>query len=454
MGASSGSSRLVVGKTMVLTLSLLLTVALLAPHTFGVATPTQGTWAKTYGGSGLDVFHSIQQTSDGGFIAAGETGSFGGDGTWVVKLDEAGNVGWQNVYGGGCFGSSSARETSDGGFVISGATSSFPSNNTCVTRLDASGSVVWQKAYSGAGRDAATSLEITSDGGFIVAGVTTYRGGRLPDAFALRLDADGNVLWQRTYGAQGGDGFASIEPTSDGGFIAAGVTGSFGAGSFDAWVLKLDPLGNVVWQNVYGGPGTDRVLAVGQTFDGGFITAGTTSPSPLEFDTWILRLDPFGEIVWQKTYGFGEATAVQQTSDGGFIVTDQVANGGFRKLDDRGNVVWVRIYGGSRDDDLFSIQQTSDGGFVAAGFTKSFGVVGEEGTGDAWVLRVDQRGGIIGQCHQKSRSNTPVTDTNSTTTVTQAVADDVSTVVTEPVTVLTPTVATVGAQCLPNGRRP
>ncbi len=459
MVSSSGLSRLVVAKNIMLTLPLLLLpVVLLAPQTFGVTTPPQSTWAKTYGGSGLDLFHSIQQTSDGGFVAAGSTGSFGGGGGWVVKLDPSGNVVWQNVYGGGgCFGSYSARQTSDGGFIVSVETSSFPANNTCVVKLDPVGNVEWQRAYNGAGDDETFALEETTDGGFVLAGETNYRGGQARDAFLLRLDADGNVAWQKTYGGAGSDVFTSVEPTPDGGFVAAGETESFGTGGLDAWVVKVDASGNVGWQKAYGGPQTDRILSISRALDGSLVGAGGSNSfgqGPLYFDVWVIKLDLDGNLMWQKTYGASQTFSVQQTFDGDFIIAGVIGNdAGFLKLDNNGNVVWQRTYGGPQDDYVFFVQQTLDGGFVGAGLTKSFGVIGGEGSGDAWVLRLDAQGNLRGQCHQKGQSKVATANSLAQLTTTTVTGIDVITTPVVVASTVTPTSAVIGVQCLVT-RRP
>ncbi len=256
------------------------------------------TWQRTYGGAGKDAAASIQQTSDGGYIVAGETMSFGADDSdiWVLKLDASGNVTWQRTYDIVLGGASSIQQTADGGYIVAGGGYfSF-----LVLKLDASGNVAWQKIFSNRDFDAASSIQQTADGGYIVVGITAYFIPIDSDIWVLKLDASGNVTWERTYGgglAKGSSWAESIQQTSDGGYIVAGRTNSFGAGGTDIWVLKLDASGNITWERTYGGAAIDDAYAIKQTSDGGYVVAGKTeSFGAGGSDVWVLKLDANGEI--------------------------------------------------------------------------------------------------------------------------------------------------------------
>ncbi len=165
---------------------------------FLVSTAMAAEWAETYGGTGIDWAYSIQQTSDGGYVVAGSTSSFGdtyGD-VWILKLDSNGDIEWQKTYGGDDW-------------------------------------------------DLANSIRQTSDGGYVVAGRTLSFGAGYRDVWILKLDSNGDIEWQKTYGGDNGETISSIQQTSDGGYVVAGVTGSFGAGLSDFWILKLDSNGNI-----------------------------------------------------------------------------------------------------------------------------------------------------------------------------------------------------------------
>jgi len=401
-------------------------------------------WANTYGGSSDDYAYSIQQTSDGGYIVAGYTNSFGAGGTdaWVLKLDANGNVQWQKTYGGSSDDYAySIQQTSDGGYIVAGYTESFGAGyaDVWVLKLDANGNVQWQKTYGGSGWDEAYSIQRTLDGGYIVAGWTDSFGAGGTDAWVLKLDANGNVQWQKTYGGTYDDYANSIQQTSDGGYIVAGRTYSFGAGGTDVWVLKLDSSGNVQWQKTYGGTYDDYANSIQQTSDGGYIVAGVTKSFRAgNADVWVLKLDASGNVQWQKIYGYepgdfipysrnDSANSIQQTSDGGYIVAsygnfglDRTVRSKVLKLDANGNVQWHKTYGGYNYDSANSIQQTSDGGYIVAGVTKSFGA----GNADVWVLKLDSNGKIAdcsaewGSYYYMPTSTTNLSGVNSSAGVT------------------------------------
>ncbi|MBI4654591.1 MAG: hypothetical protein HY752_06310 [Nitrospirae bacterium] len=386
----------------------------------GIASAEQ--WANTYEKVGSsNSANSIQQTSDGGYIVAGLTDSFGitAD-AWVLKLDSRGNITWQKTYDRNSYDSAnSIQQTSDGGYIVAGYTS-FGADydaDVWVLKLDSSGNVTWQKTYGGADPDYANSIRQTSDGGYIVAGGTNSFGAGYTDAWVLKLDSSGNVTWQKTYGGADWDCANSIRQTSDGGYIVAGWTAGY-----DSWVLKLDSSGNVTWQKTYdGGADWDYANSIRQTSDGGYIVAGWTySFGAGNSDAWVLKLDSSGNVTWQKTYGGagGEfANSIQQTSDGGYIVAgytftsfgaDYDADVWVLKLDSSGNVTWQKTYGGVHYDYANFIQQTSDGGYIVAGETSSFGA---DYHADFLVLKLDSSGSIPG-CPLMGTYSAAVNDTS------------------------------------------
>ena len=369
------------------------------------------TWAKTYGGSNDDVATSIQKTSDGGYIVSGFN-SFSGinnSDAWVLKLNANGGVMWQTTYGGnGGDHAYAIEQTSDRGYITVGSTRSFGAGGLdfWVIKLDANGGVMWQKTYGGSENDWATSIHQTEDGGYIVSGMVDSFGAGSDDAWVIKLDANGAIVWQKTYGGNNADWINAIQQTSDGGYIAAGWTASYSAGNYDVWVLRLDTNGAVVWQKTYGGRSGDFANSVQLTSDGGYIVAGyTASFGAGNFDIWVLRLDSSGAAIWQKTYGGiadDRANSVQQTSDGGYIVAGYTSSFGagnsdvwVLKLDSNGEVEWQKTYGGSGNEYAYSIQQTSDSGYIVAGYTFSFGA----GGADVWVLKLDSYGEILTSCN-------------------------------------------------------
>jgi uncharacterized delta-60 repeat protein len=370
--------------------------------------PAQITWSKTYGGTGWDGAQSVQETSDGGYIVAGFTLSYGagaGD-FWLVKTNSSGNRQWNRTYGGTSDDEAySVKQTSDGGYIVAGYTDSFGagSYDFWLVKTDSSGNQQWNKTFGGTYEDEANSVQQTSDGGYIVAGYTDSLGAGAGDFWLVKTDSSGNQQWNRTYGGTSGDEAYSVQQTSDGGYILAGYTSSFGAGEEDFWLVKTDSVGNQQWNKTYGGTGDDEAYSVQQTSDGGYVLAGYTSSFGAGwYDFWLVKTNSSGSQQWNKTYGgTGDemAYSVQQTSDGGYIMAGHTKpsqagrwNFWLVKTDTSGNQQWNKSYGGSSDSEAYSVQQTSDGGYIVAGYID----LGGDHIIDFWLLKTDGSGNIGG----------------------------------------------------------
>jgi hypothetical protein len=367
-------------------------------------------FAKTYGGTSDDMARFVQQTSDGGYIVVGETNSFGEFelAIFLIKTDAKGNVQWAKTYEVMDFEYAySVQQTSDGGYIVAGLTTHFRGNlDILLIKTDANGNVIWAKTYEGTDYDYVSSVQQTSDGGYIVTGLTGSFGAGESDIFLIKTDAKGNIQWAKTYGGTSYDEAFSVQQTSDGGYIVAGLTRSFGAVGDDIFLIKTDAKGNIQWAKTYGGKGSERASSVRQTADGGYIVAGyTDSFGAGEKDIFLIKTDANGNIIWAKTYG-GEfddkASSVQQTSDGGYIVagyTGSFGDGDWNifliKTDAKGNIQWAKTYGETDtiDREAYSVQQTSDGGYILAGTTISFGA----GERDIFLIKTDAKGNI-GSC--------------------------------------------------------
>jgi ribosomal protein S11 len=413
-------------------------------------------FAKTYGGTSYDYAFSVQQTSDGGYILAGRTYSFGAGSAdiFLIKTYANGNIIWAKTYGGTYYdGASSVQQTSDGGYIVAGLTYSFGagSSDIFLIKTDASGNIIWAKTYGGTGyyEDEAYSVQQTSDGGYIVAGRTASFGVDSGDIFLIKTDASGNVIWAKTYGGTSYNWTSSVQQTSDGGYIVAGRTRSFGAGYYDAFLVKTNANGNIQWAKTYGGIYYDDASSVQQTSDGGYIVAGWTSSFGVDSgDIFLIKTDASGNVIWAKTYGgtSGDgAYSVQQTSDGGYIVAGATASFGagyydafLVKTDANGNIIWAKTYGGTSYNWTSSVQQTSDGGYIVAGPTYSF----YAGTWDAFLVKTDANGNI-GSCSIVQNASPTVTTPSPTVTTPSPSVSSVSPTVysvSPTVTSLTPTV--------------
>jgi uncharacterized delta-60 repeat protein len=392
-----------VRKSLKLILILALFSFLISGCTKQSTTPsTQTVWQKTYGGSDWDWANSIQQTKDGGYIVAGGTYGAGSADIYIIKLDANGNKLWEKTFGGSNNDEAySIRQTSDGGYIVAGYTESFGAGSAdiYIIKLDANGNEKWQKSYGGSNDDWANSIQQTKDGGYIVAGGTYSFGAGGLDVYVIKLDASGDMKWYKTYGESNDDNAWSIQQTTDGGYIVAGWTKSFGEGGMDVYAIKLDANGNEKWQKSYGGSNDDWANSIQQTKDGGYIVAGGTySFGAGGLDVYVIKLDASGDMKWYKTYGESNddnAWSIQQTTDGGYIVagwTNSLGAGSYDvyviKLDANGNEKWQKSYGGSNDDWAYYIQQTNDGGYIVAGVTNSFGAGGY----DVYIIKMDSEG--------------------------------------------------------------
>ncbi len=441
-----------------LTNVLLLAILVAAMSLAMTATPSYAiayypsSWAKTYGGTESEDAFCVQQTSDGGFIVGGSTSSFGvSKDYWIIKLNSDGKIQWQRAYGGDGYDYlMSMQQTTDGGYIAAGATESpgfgAGMRDFWVLKLDDDGDIQWQNAYGGSHIDGpASAIQQTSDGGYITGGFT-YSFGEGGDLLVLKLDELGSIEWQKNYGGTGAERrVENIRQTSDGGFILTSATTSFTPGS-SVWVLKLEDDGDIQWQKVYrDGDAEDIQL----TNDGGYILLAEKNE-----DFWVLKLEDDGDIQWQKTYGgtgLDDAQPIRQTSDGGYIMGGSTTSFGVSgedfwivKLDSDGNIQWERTYGGDMDDEAISLGQTSGGGYIAAGGTESFGTEGK----DFWVLRLHEDGGI-GCClgSYLGTSNATVTDTTVTPFDTAVTAADSDATMTPTTAIVTDTSATLRKQC-------
>jgi len=296
------------------------------------------------------------------------------------------------------------RQTTDGGFVVAGAiTVSGSSVDAWILKLDSSGIIQWQKTYGGINQDNAFSIEQTNDGGYIVLGQTLSFGAGTNDLWILKLDQAGDVQWQQTMGGAQSDYGLSVKQTPDDGYIILAGTDSFSSGYPDFWVIRLDVSGTVVWQKLYGTGLYESAYAINLTSDGGFIVSATTETPGRYFDFVILKLDSNGGIQWQKIYGGGNSDEVpslgiQETSDGGFIfagtttpVEEESSDIVVLKLNSNGQIQWQNSYPAPDSEWVASIAQTSEGGYIVGGQT------GSVGTGAYWLLKLDSLGNISWQ---------------------------------------------------------
>lgn len=387
-----------------------------------------------YGGNDTDVFYTSLEETSGGYIFAGYTESsdftdyHGGMDAWIVKLDSEMEIEWQKCLGGTNLDKAeSVKETSDGGYIIAGWTKSSDGNvsgnsggsDAWIVKLDSTGNITWEKSFGGTGNDYGKSILEVSDG-YLFAGFTDSddedvsgnNGGR--DAWIVKLDSAGNFSWQKCFGGTGDEEIYNLQETSDINYIIAGYTSSKGNGEKDAWVIKFDSGGSIVWEKTFGGSGLESASSIAGTSDGGFIFTGYTQSQEIaghhgSRDVLVVRLDSAGEVLWQKCLGgssLEEAYGVAETSDGDFILSGYtysndgdisdnhgISDAWLVNLNSSGNILWQRCIGGSSSDYANSVLEVSPGKYLAAGNTSSTDgdMEGGYGSSDAWVGIIEEQ---------------------------------------------------------------
>ncbi len=253
-------------------------------------------WDKTFGGADYEYVHSVQQTQDGGYIIAGmiSTSSLGeGMEGWLIKTDSEGNKLWDKTFGGTGFGSAqSAQQTQDRGYIIAGMTGSSEAGiYVWLLKSDSEGNKVWDKTYGRTDYNWGYSVQQTQDRGYVIAGMTIISSEAEDyDVCLIKTDSEGNKSWDKTFGGSGIDAGVSVQQTQDGGYIIAGLTESFGAGETDVWLIKTDSSGHKKWDKTFGGLEADAGFSVQQTKGGGYIIVGITGSYGAGLDDiWLIK---------------------------------------------------------------------------------------------------------------------------------------------------------------------
>ena len=445
-------------------------------------------WEKSYGGTHADYLFDAQPTADYGFVLAGsslsnKTGNKTDDNQgdldyWVWKMNEKGDLDWQKSFGGSGFDLlQSIKNTRDGGFILAGTSSSstgFQKKEDCkgitdfwIVKLDASGGEQWQRTIGGSGQDELLCAFQTKDGGYILGGSSSSNPPVIaikPDAklisttkadlfskseksrgnmdyWIVKLDKQGDIEWQKTYGGQYADVLRSMEQTTDNGYILAGYSNSpisgdktvNNKGIGDFWIIKINDTGEIQWQNTYGAEGDDQPYVIHQTIDGGYIVGGNSnSKNALTTmggivsngtDYWVLKLDPDGEVLWSKTYDFGKVdimTSLVENKDQTYLIGGYAQSENKRpregivgkamnmvnkekdgindyialKIDEKGEELWNRTVGSAGEDILRKLVETRDGGYLMAGTSNSSASKDKNGSiggNDFWVVKLKDK---------------------------------------------------------------
>jgi len=403
-------------------------------------------WAKCYGGTSGENAYSVIQTKDTGYIVVGQASSNNGTvigqkgmgDIWLTKLNIYGSLQWQKCYGGTLeeFGSKVLQLT-DGGYIMVGCTKSnnidisgnHGSWDGVVVRTDINGNLLWQKCYGGTLNDYLYSIAITPDGGYLLYGYTFSNDGDVignhggSDLWIIKVNSLGLIQWQKCYGGPGGEGTNLGSPlvNHNSGYVMVGNSSSStgdltnNKGITDVWVVNIDTIGNIIWQNNFGGTGTDFGRAVQFDKDSNIIVLADINSIDIDVtnnygqqDAWLLKISKSGNLIGQKNYGGagydGAYTLINSQNDGFIFVGvsdsynfDALGNHGGRdvwivKLDSNLNKQWHHCYGGIGTEQAYSIINTKDNGYAFCGYatTNDGDVSGctTSGPGDLWVVKL------------------------------------------------------------------
>jgi len=363
-------------------------------------------WEGTYGCPHWDWCNDLIEVSTGGFAMTGfhDSAWAGQQGKmWLVRTDSEGNLLWNRTFRSAGNPEQSTGnslvECSEGGFAIGGYLSVYVNDtgsshtDMWLVRTDADGNHLWNRTYGGPMAESCFELTECSDGGFTLFGFTSSLGAGESDFYLVRVDADGTMLWNHTYGYAGNEfaGPDGMVQCSDGGFAMVGNTWSLGS-DVQVLLVRTDSDGNQLWSQTYGEPNWEfgfDILTVGADF---LILAQRTDTVQQASWAWVIRTDASGDVIWDRLHGTGIGESIIQCSNGGFAiagyggdVSTMTIGAWLVRIDDNGNLLWDRIYDRSDRDEFYEIVECSEGGFAMAGQTE---VDWEAGDFDFWLLRV------------------------------------------------------------------
>lgn len=351
---------------------------------------SQVKFEKVYGSTGYDYGYSVTQMLDTGYAVVGATSSFGSGNTdvYLLKTDSMGVALGHKTFGGiNVDQGFSVKSTSvDSGLVIAGYTNSFGHGgyDMYVIKTKKNCDTVWTKTYGGTNWDFAYSIEPTSDGGYIIAGGTFSYGNGGEDMYLVKTDANGDTVWTKTYGGAFDEEAKSVKQTSDGGYILTGTSKSFGDINGDILTIKTNSLGDTLWTYKYQGTLDDNAYDIIEDNTGaGYILSGETKSAALGFQGIIIRLNLLGvQISANSIYGSTAndgISAITQTADGRFATIGYTYSYGAGASDFSfyienpiGSFVGSVTFGGTKVDKGYCIKNTFDGGFIICGTALSF----------------------------------------------------------------------------------
>ncbi len=370
---------------------------------------------KQFGTALPDYSRSIVQLSTGSVFICGNSasGNLGGTDISLLKLDRYGNEQWTEYYGDNNPNNGYCINTcADGSLILLGdALVSSSDKDILIYKIDTIGNIIWQYVFSSPLNESAQSIEQTLDGGFVAAGFQTDTFG-YNNAFVLKIDTNGNYLWDKSIGGSDNDYASMIKQLPGGNLILTSDSRSFGAGAYDVELTKMDANGNIIWQYTYGDSLNNGCQGIFVTSDNYLISYGETEISTASpYDMFFEKIDTNGVSIWKKLYGGVTTTdacfSICESYDNGFILTgySNSFNGGapidlaVLKIDSVGNEIWGRGYGGLGVDIGYQIIPSLDNGYYITG--KYFNV--EFSDDQYYLLHIDKDSGAISGLEKDKR---------------------------------------------------
>ena len=356
-------------------------------------------WTKTYGGPLDENGYTVHQTADEGYVISGYSKSLGAgeSDAWLVKTNAEGDTLWTRTFGGDTWDwGEDVLQTEDGGYLLVVRCYSFGHGNydAWIIRTDPQGDTLWTKIWGEDLSEWLTCVQQTADRGYIFTGRTMSFGAKGEDAWVVRSDSSGEILWMNTYGGEQDENASFVQQTDDDGFIVIGRTYSYNAGKSDIWLVKTNSRGDTLWTRAYGGPETEYGTSVRQTKDGGYILVGnTTSYGAGDADIWLIKTDSLGDALWTRTFG-GTGTdlafSLSQMSDGNYLIGGYTNSFGTGSddgwlifTDENGDTIWTQTFGGENNEIIMDSKETSDGKLIIVGYSEV-----QEENYDLWLMKI------------------------------------------------------------------
>ncbi len=363
-------------------------------------------FTTTYGGTAADAGRALLQTTDKGYVIAGYTYSsgLGNADLYLIKTDSFGNEEWSTTTGGAGFDYGHCLcLANDEGYLVAGYSSSQGNGqkDILLLKVNNQGEEQWINTYGGTAPDVAMSIQPTEDG-YLILGYTESYGSGEDDIYLLKIDNQGNLLWDTTYGGEHFELGYHIIPTQDGNYAIAGATGS-NLPNTDCILLKISPQGDLLWQQTYGGGGGDggydRAHSLIQTENGGYLIVGETNAGDA-LNMFLIGTDNEGNKLFSKTITnsgsrlHDHAYKIIATNDGNYAIcgtfkdAEATNNIGLIKISETGTELWKTILPMSGIDWASDLIQTIDGAYALTGHTTSIG----HGSHDAILITLDSNG--------------------------------------------------------------